>query len=103
MDEWDVVCVNRDIAPDNFGLRESDQGQTLVTLDWGTAHLAPMEEDIEVVLGRLDIDREATKELLSHYLQTYAERTGHQIEYQAFWDGADGGDIRVLASIDDGA
>lgn len=33
---------------------------------------------------------------------TAADRTRFQLEFQVFWDGASGGDVRVLGAIDDG-
>jgi hypothetical protein len=85
VDEWDVVCVTADWAPDNFGIRDGDQTQVPVTFDWGTTRLAPMEEDLCVLLSRLrELEEDVRESLVRHYLQVYADRTGRQIDYQAF-------------------
>ena len=80
VDEWDVVCVTADWAPDNLSVR----GEELVTFDWGTTRLAPMEEDLFVLLGRLALGDEAKHELVRHYLWVYAVKTGRQIDERAF-------------------
>ena len=85
VDEWDVVCVTADWAPDNFGIRDGDQTQVPVTFDWGTTRLAPMEEDLWLLLFRLkELDEQVRQDLVRHYLQVYAGRTGRQIDYQSF-------------------
>jgi hypothetical protein len=80
VDEWDVVCVTADWAPDNLGVR----GQELVTFDWGTTRLAPMEEDIAVLLSRLALEDAAKREWVRHYLGVYAAETGRLIDADAF-------------------
>lgn len=85
VDAWDIVCVTADWGPDNFGIRESGKADELVNFDWGTTRLAPMEEDLDVLLMRLvDVDREAKQRLVQHYLRIYGEQTGHQIDAQIF-------------------
>jgi hypothetical protein len=85
VDAWDVVCVTADWGPDNFGVRKPGQEGELVTFDWGTTRLAPMEEDLDVLLMRLeDVDQETKQSLVQHYLQVYREQTGRQIDRQAF-------------------
>jgi hypothetical protein len=84
VEEWDDVCVTADWGPHNFGTR-SPTGASLVTFDWGTTRLAPMEEDLEVVLKRLEgIDSSLRSELLSQYLGVYADGTGHRIAADIF-------------------
>jgi hypothetical protein len=84
VEDWDDVCVTADWGPDNFGIRDP-AGAALVTFDWGTTRLAPMEEDIDVVFMRLKgIDATLRSELLAHYLGVYADRTGHPIEADRF-------------------
>jgi hypothetical protein len=80
VDEWDVVCVTADWAPDNLGAR----GEELVTFDWGTTRLAPMEEEIGVLLGRLELEDAAKQGFLRHYLDVYAAETGRRIDAQMF-------------------
>lgn len=80
VDEWDVVCVTADWAPDNLGIR----GKEWVTFDWGTTRLAPMEEDVAVLLGRLDLDDGATQDVVRHYLHVYAAECGRSIDPWAF-------------------
>jgi hypothetical protein len=75
-----VVCVTADWAPDNLGVR----GKQLVSFDWGTTRLAPMEEDIDVLLGRLELGEQAKWEWVRHYLSIYAAETGRQIDDRVF-------------------
>jgi hypothetical protein len=85
VDGWDVVCVTADWKPDNIGVRDSSQNEEIVIFDWGTTRLAPMEEEMFVLLRRLGpVEEKVKKELVSHYLQVYAEETGHHIEYDEF-------------------
>jgi hypothetical protein len=85
VDACDVVCVTADWGPDNFGVRDPGQGNELVTFDWGTTRLAPVEEDLDVLLMRLeDVEQETRQHLVQHYLQIYSEHTGRQIDAQAF-------------------
>jgi hypothetical protein len=80
VDEWDIVCVTADWAPDNLGVR----GEEWVAFDWGTTRLAPMEEDLDVLLGRLELEEAAKQGLLGHYLSAYAAETGRQIDAETF-------------------
>jgi hypothetical protein len=84
VDEWDVVCVTADWGPDNFGMRDPERASELVTFDWGTTRLAPMEGDLWILLGRLELDEETQGTLVHHYLQCYADRTGRPIDDSAF-------------------
>jgi hypothetical protein len=84
VEDWDDVCVTADWGPDNFGIRDP-VGTALVTFDWGTTRLAPMEEDIDVVFMRLKgIDATLRSELLAQYLGVYTDGTGHRIEADRF-------------------
>jgi hypothetical protein len=80
VDEWDVVCVTADWAPDNLGVRDDEW----VAFDWGTTRLAPMEEDLDVLLGRLELGEAAKQGLVRHYLSAYAIETGHEIDARTF-------------------
>lgn len=83
VDQWDIVCVNHDIAPDNLGQRTREPSAECVTFDWGTAHLGPMELEIDLILRRTQGLPSARKaELLSDYLSSYARQTGRRIEQQ---------------------
>jgi len=85
VDSWDVVCVTADWGPDNFGVRDPGQENELVIFDWGTTRLAPMEEDLDVLLTRLgDVEQDTRRHLVQRYLQVYGERTGRQIDQQTF-------------------
>ena len=84
VEQWDVVCVTADWGPDNFGIRDGNDSE-LVTFDWGTTRLAPMEEDIDVLFMRIkDMDSVQKQELLAHYLEIFANKTGRQIEPAEF-------------------
>jgi hypothetical protein len=84
VDKWREVCVTADWGPDNFGLRKGND-EELVTFDWGSTRLAPMEEDLAVLLMRLkDVAERTRGELVSYYLQVYANETGHSIDYEQF-------------------
>jgi hypothetical protein len=65
VDEWELVCVTADIAPDNVGVRRSGTVEELVTFDWSATGLAPMEAEIDVMLGRLRGDSQEEKEDLT--------------------------------------
>ncbi len=82
--DWDMVCVVADWGPDNFGIRESDD-RTLVNYDWGTTRLAPMEEDLDVILRRIrEVGPDVQMDLLSYYLQVYADQTGRRVDRETF-------------------
>ena len=84
VEQWDVVCVTGDWKPDNFGVRDGNDSE-LVTFDWGTTRLAPMEEDIDILLRRIkDVDSAQNEGLLAHYLDIYADKTGRRIESAEF-------------------
>jgi hypothetical protein len=84
VEQWDTVCVTADWGPDNLGLREGHKGE-LVIFDWGTARLAPMEEDIDVLWTRIeDVNPVRRAELLAYYLDVYAGAAGRRIEPDAF-------------------
>jgi len=79
------VCVTADIAPDNVGVRRVGTVEEVVTFDWGTASLAPMEAEIYVLLWRLKDGAEAEKaDLVRFYLDEYAARTGRTIAHDRF-------------------
>jgi len=85
VDEWDIVCVTADWRPDNFGMRDLVKNGELVTFDWGTTRLAPMEEDLAVLLMRIrDESENLRRHLLTDNLEAYADKTGHEIEYDEF-------------------
>jgi len=85
VDTWELVCVTNDLSPDNFALRKEGDGEQMVTFDWGTAHLAPMELDIDLLLRRIHrMDEGTTSELLAHYLDAYADKVGHYIDEETF-------------------
>ena len=85
VDGWQYVCVSNDLAPDNFALRISKEQPQYVTFDWSAAYLAPMEQDMELLLWRLrELDAGARDRLLPLYLESYAERTGQSIDQQDF-------------------
>ncbi len=85
VDEWELVCVTADIAPDNVGVRRVGTVEEVVTFDWGTASLAPMEAEIYVLLWRLKDGAEAEKaDLVRFYLDEYAARTGRTIAHDRF-------------------
>ena len=84
VEEWDMVCVTADWSPDNFGIRKGHNDE-LVTFDWGTTRIAPMEEDIEVLFMRMtDLDADQRGDLLAHYLDIYADKTGRRMEPEDF-------------------
>jgi len=84
VERWDVVCAMADWGPDNFGTRDGNDTE-LVTFDWGSTRLAPMEEDIDLIFMRIkDPDLALRDGLLAHYLDTYADKTGHRIEPMEF-------------------
>jgi hypothetical protein len=84
VEEWDEVCVTSDWAPDNFGIR-AGRPDELVTFDWGTARLAPMEDDINVIQLRLKgVEAEERRWLLSYYLEAYEAAGGRRIEIDEF-------------------
>ncbi len=84
VEQWDVVCVTGDWAPDNLGIRDGNDSE-FVTFDWGTTRLAPMEEDIDVLLRRIkDVGSAQKENLLAHYLDIYADKTGRRIELAEF-------------------
>ena len=84
VEQWDVVCVTGDWKQDNFGIRHGNESE-LVTFDWGATRLAPMEEDIDVLLRRIKDEDAAQKEdLLAYYLDIYADKTGRWIEPAEF-------------------
>ena len=61
-----------------------------------------LEEFLDDLKSR---SREELLGLISH--PVYIEKTGrsgtvYQIEYEAVWDSEPGGDLRIIASIDDG-
>ena len=79
VEQWDMACVTADWSPDNFGIRK-DRNDELVIFDWGTTRIAPMEEDIEVLFMRMtDLDSDQKGELLAHYLDIYADKTGRRM------------------------
>jgi len=85
IEEWEIVCITSDIAPDNVGVRRSGKAEELVTFDWSCAGLAPMEAEIEVMLGRLENGSEEVKAgLVRYYLNEYAARTGRRIPDDRF-------------------
>jgi hypothetical protein len=85
VDAWDLVCVSNDLAPDNFGVRRVGDDEHIATFDWGTAHLAPMELDIDLLLRRIqEVDESTKSELLARYLDAYASKTGRHIDAEAF-------------------
>lgn len=84
VDEWDLVCVSNDLAPDNFGLRPGEPNQ-LVTFDWSATCIAPMELDIDLLLRRLGrVDAGVRTELLGKYLSAYANVTGRKVDGDLF-------------------
>jgi len=84
VEQWGVVCVTGDWKQDNFGIRDGNESE-LVTFDWGVAQLAPMEEDMDILLRRIkDVDSAQEDDLLAYYLDIYADKTGHRIEPAAF-------------------
>jgi hypothetical protein len=84
VEQWDVVCVTGDWKQDNFGIRDGNESE-LVIFDWGAARLAPMEDDINVLLRRVEDADTAHKDgLLAYYLDVYAEKTGRRIESTEF-------------------
>ena len=84
VEHWDVVCVTGDWKTDNFAVRDGNEGE-LVTFDWGTARLAPMEEDLYVVLVRIKgVDSAQKEDLVAYYLDVYADKTGRRIEPAEF-------------------
>lgn len=85
VDQWDVVCITSDWQPYNIGIRNIHRTEEIVILDWGTTRLAPMEEEMVVLLRRLEpIEEDVRKELVSCYLQAYGAETGHCIDYGEF-------------------
>jgi hypothetical protein len=85
VDEWCCVCVNNDLAADNFALRTRDSRTNYVTFDWGTACLGPMERDIDLLLFRIrKTASEHEGHLLSRYLEVYQGQTGQRIDRDAF-------------------
>jgi hypothetical protein len=85
VDAGDLVCVSNDLAPDNFALRRTGDHDQIVTFDWGTAHLAPMELDIDLLLRRIQkVNEDVRSELLDGYLKRYVEKTGHSVDREAF-------------------
>ena len=82
---WDVVCVTTDWKPENIGVRNPSQTDEIVIYDWSSTRLAPMEEEMFLMLRRLGtIENEVKKELVSYYLQVYADQTGHYIDRTEF-------------------
>jgi hypothetical protein len=85
VDEWDYACVNRDFSVSNTAVRETPDGPQLVSFDWGAAHLGPMEQDIDVLLGRdFQVDETTQEALVRHYLEAYTDLTGRQTDYAVF-------------------
>ena len=84
VEQWDEVCVTADWGPDNFGIRDGDD-ETPVTFDWGTTRIAPMEEDIDVLLMRIQgLCRGEKVALVAYYLDVYADMTGRHINADEF-------------------
>jgi hypothetical protein len=84
VEQWDVVCVTGDWKQDNFGIRDGNESE-FVTFDWGVARLAPMEEDVDILVRRIeDVDAAQKDDLLAYYLDIYADKTGRRIEPAEF-------------------
>jgi hypothetical protein len=85
VDGWDIVCVGADWRPDNFGVRDTRENTEVVAFDWGAARLAPMEEDLAVLMMRVrDESEDLKRRLLTDYLSVYGDKTGRGIEYDEF-------------------
>ena len=82
VDESEVVCLNRDFSVSNTAFRDTPQGGQLVSFDWGAAHIGPIEEDVEVLLGRdFRTDRATQEMIVRHYLSAYHELVGRSSDY----------------------
>ncbi len=79
LDEWTTVLTTHDVKPDNFGFRDGDRNQP-VFLDFGAARLAPIEEELTLMLGRLDADDVLRDHILRSYLDHLAQIGGPRIE-----------------------
>ncbi len=85
VDEWDHVCANRDFSDSNTAVRETSHGSELVSFDWGAAHIGPIEQDFDVLLGRdLQIEKAEKDALVKRYLDVYADLTGRRIDFDVF-------------------
>jgi len=85
VDEWDYVCINRDFSLSNTAVRGTGQDSQLVSFDWCAAHIGPIEQDFEVLLGRdLKGGKSEQDRLIRRYLAVYAELTGHRMDSDVF-------------------
>ena len=78
LDQWITVLSTNDIKPDNFGFRDGRPDQP-VFLDFGAARLAPMEEELTLMLDRLEVDHIMRDDILTTYLNHLAQAGGPKI------------------------
>ncbi len=83
LDDWKTVCVTADLKPGNLAFRSTDSNQP-VLFDFGAARLAPMEEELSLLLNRLNADDDLTKCVLGWYLGLFSELTGESITVKDF-------------------
>jgi hypothetical protein len=83
LDEWRIVCVTADLKPGNLAFRSS-HGNQPVLFDFGSARLAPMEEEIALLLKRLDADEAQTEAVLTWYLSRFNEYSDDHIALEDF-------------------
>jgi hypothetical protein len=85
VDDWDIVCVNRDFSRSNTAIRDVEGKKQFVSFDWSASHLGPCEEDMDVLLNHYAPAHKAIHEtLVQKYLQVYCDLTGRSIEYDRF-------------------
>ncbi len=78
LEDWRIVCVNADLKPGNFAFRLNKPDQP-VLFDFGASRLSPIEEELTLLLNRLDADDAQTDVVLTWYLDHYNEYTGDRI------------------------
>ena len=83
LEDWRIVCVSADLKPGNLAFRAND-GRHPVLFDFGAARLAPMEQELALLLNRLDADDALTGTVLTWYLDRFNACTGERIAVADF-------------------
>ena len=78
LEDWRIVCVSADLKPGNLAFRAND-GRHPVLFDFGAARLAPMEQELALLLNRLDADDALTETVLTWHLDRFRACTGARI------------------------